>query len=158
MIEPVEPGDDGDRQIAHRVAGEFDHRFIVRQLAKIRVQYCRLRVRLGEQPEFAPRHHEQVAHGFQPRVVADLVLVAARIGRGPLAGRIHPFSVVCLVEILLALPLDLSQQRMRSIRRRWRFTEWPGMPAHETPFDSKAGQFVAALITCRFHPPHPAFA
>ena len=34
MIEPVEPGDDGDRQIAHRVAGEFDHRVFVRPLAK----------------------------------------------------------------------------------------------------------------------------
>ena len=54
MVEPVESGDDGNRQIAHRVAGEFDHRFIVRQLAKIAVQYRRLRARFGEQPAIRP--------------------------------------------------------------------------------------------------------
>ena len=132
MIEPVEPGDDGDRQIAHRVAGEFDHRFIVRQLAKIAVQYRRLRAGFGEQPEFAPRHRQQIAHRFQPRVVADQVPVGARIRRGPLAGRIDPFPVVGLVEILPALFFDISQQRMRGIRRRRSFSEWPGTPAHET--------------------------
>jgi hypothetical protein len=42
MIEPVESGNDGNGQIAHRAAGEFDHRFIVRQLAKISVQYRQL--------------------------------------------------------------------------------------------------------------------
>ena len=76
MVEPVKSGDDRDRQIVHGVAGEFDHRFLVRQLAKIGVQYRLLQVRLGEQREFAPRHHQQIAHGFQPRVVTDRSFIA----------------------------------------------------------------------------------
>jgi hypothetical protein len=147
MIEPVEPGDDGNRQIAHRVTGEFDHRVIVRQLAKIAVQYRGLRTGFGEQSEFAPRHRQQIAHGFQPRVVADLVLVGASIRRDPLAGRIDPFPVVGLVEILPALLLDISQQRMRSIRRRRSFSEWPASQLMKTLLDSKARQFVRKFHT-----------
>jgi hypothetical protein len=144
MIEPVESGDDGNRQIAHRVAGEFDHRFIVRQLAKIAVQYRGLRTGFGEQSEFAPRHRQQIAHGFQPRVVADGVLVGAGIGCSPLAGWINPFSVVSLVEILPALLLDVSEQRMRRIRRRWSFREWPATPAHETSLSQRLDNWDAS--------------
>jgi hypothetical protein len=74
-------------------------------------------------------------------VVADLILVGAGIRRSPLAGRIDPFSVVDLVEILLAPLLDVGQQRMRSIRRRWRFFRTTRNASSWNLFDLKARQF-----------------
>jgi hypothetical protein len=146
MIEPVESGNDGDRQIAHRIAGEFDHRVIMRQLAKIALQYRRLRVGFGEQPEFGPRHRQQIAHGFQPRVVADAVLVGAGIGCSPLAGWINPFSAVGVVEILPALFLHVGHQRMRRIRRRGSFREWPATPVHETSLIQRLDNWNASYV------------
>jgi hypothetical protein len=43
---------------------------------------------------------------------------------------------------LFAMLLDVSQQRLRSIWRCWGSSEWPGMPAHDPSFDSKARLFA----------------
>ena len=131
MIEPVEPGDDGYRQVDRRVAGEFDHRFIVRQLAKIGVQDGGLRIRLGEQREFAPRHRQQIAQGLEPGVIADRWLIPMCIRSGSLAGGIDQLAAVGLVQILFGTLLDIRKQRQRAIRCRRTLSERP--PIHGPP-------------------------
>jgi hypothetical protein len=42
--------------------------------------------RFGEQDELATRHHQQLAEGLKPRVVADGGFVAGRVRHSPLAG------------------------------------------------------------------------
>jgi hypothetical protein len=81
-------------------------------------------------------------------MVADGVPVGAGIRRGPLAGRIDPFSVVDRIEILPALLLDIRQQRMRRIRRR--AGALPNGQARQLMkplLDSKAQQFVRKFHT-----------
>jgi hypothetical protein len=87
--EPASEARDGcDRKIGGGVAGEFDDRLIVRQLAQVAVQQQGLLVGIAKQGELPARHAQEVAEGLQTAVVANRRLVAGGIGRASLAGRI----------------------------------------------------------------------
>ena len=107
MNQPVEARDDCYRKIGGGVAGEFDDRLIVRQLAQVAVQQQGLLVGIAKQGELPARHAQEVAEGLQTAVVANRRLVAGGIGRASLAGWIDQLAAIGIVEILLCAPLDL---------------------------------------------------
>ena len=133
MNQPVEARDDCYRKIGGGVAGEFDDRLIVRQLAQVAVQQQGLLVGIAKQGELPARHAQEVAEGLQTAVVANRRLVAGGIGRASLAGRIDQLAAIGIVEILLCAPLDLLNWRLRAVfgGHLWFLCEWP--PVHAAP-------------------------
>jgi len=88
--------------------------------------------RARRQPEFAPRHRQQISARLPAACGCRICSLSAPTSDAVACRPDRPIFVIDVVEILFAVLFDVSQQRMRSIRRRWSFSEWPGTPAHET--------------------------
>ncbi|TAI67814.1 hypothetical protein CWO89_01225 [Bradyrhizobium sp. Leo170] len=99
MVQPVQPGDDGDRDVVDGASGEIDHRVLVRLLAQEAVDQLSLARRLRQKRGVASRDHGQIAHPFQPCVAPDFARAGARIIRFALTGGIDEIAMIGLFEI-----------------------------------------------------------
>jgi len=116
VAQPVEAGQDRDREIRRRGAGEIDHGVLVRALEQIGVDHVDLAGSRNQQPELPAGHRHHVLHRFQPGVIPDRADIAGRIRQRPPAGRIDQSSLVDVGEIAGNALAEVIEQSVRSSR------------------------------------------
>src|SRR5258708_34389104 len=92
-------------------------------LTKVGLQHFVLARRLGQEVEFAPRHHRHITDRFQSRMVPDRAHVAMGVGTWSLAGRIGQPALIDVVEVLRDALVQLMKNGLRAeggrlVRRR----------------------------------------
>src|ERR1700682_3579470 len=103
-------------------------------LTKVGLKHFGLASRLGQQCEFAPRHHRHIADGFQSRMVPDRADVAMAGRTWSLAGRIDELALIDVVEVLRNALVQLLKNGLRAEHgrfvRRWILRQPPAEPFH----------------------------
>lgn len=98
-LSAVQRGVDRNPVILDRGAGEIDDGLVVRALAQESVDHLGLAGWIGEQRGVLPRHHRDIAHRFEPRVLPDRPGIAEQVAGLAFAGRIDQHAIVGQIEI-----------------------------------------------------------
>src|ERR1700737_2985428 len=90
--------------------------------------------RLGQEFEFAPRHHRHIADGFQSRMIPDGADVAVGVRACSLAGRIDQLALINVIEVLRNALVQVLKNGLRAedgrFFRPWILGESPAEPLH----------------------------